>query len=536
MGETRVDLHHLLEDLRDAYPFSLEETILTEIIANSLDSGADRIAIAADPAQGALTAVDNGSGMQRAEMRRYHDIAASAKLRGHGIGFAGVGIKLGLLVCEEVTTETKRGKTHIASRWHLASRHRAPWNWISPPGFVGDRGTAVRLKLGNPLSPLVDQGFIEGIIRRHFQPLLDPAFETLLASHYPGGIGFQVNGRRLERHRASDREQAHLIIRLGRKRKPSAIGYLLRVSGALPEDERGLAISTLGKVIRRGWDWLGVTPAMQDRVGGLIEVPDLAATLTLNKGDFIRTGARGAVYLAYRKAIQEAVSRQLELWGDQRGTASDASSRMVRPLERDLDRVLEELSDDFPLLASLIDRKVGGQKRLPLAAVKSEGESNTPALTATPLSAEVLTDEETGPDDSLAIPPSAERRATDTDASPTPPSPPTPSFSPLPAENRTRKPMRYGLGIQFEHRPEDPELGRLVESTVRINEAHPAYRRAMASRSAGYHISLAVGLALASLAVEPAQEHAFLTKFLAHWGQALDESGKASRRRSRGTE
>ena len=42
MGETRVDLEHLLEDLRDAYPFSLEETLLTEIIANSLDSGAIR--------------------------------------------------------------------------------------------------------------------------------------------------------------------------------------------------------------------------------------------------------------------------------------------------------------------------------------------------------------------------------------------------------------------------------------------------------------------------------------------------------------
>jgi hypothetical protein len=28
MGETRVDLHHLLEDLRDAYPGSLEETKL----------------------------------------------------------------------------------------------------------------------------------------------------------------------------------------------------------------------------------------------------------------------------------------------------------------------------------------------------------------------------------------------------------------------------------------------------------------------------------------------------------------------------
>jgi len=40
VGETRVDLLHLLEDLRDAYPASTEETILTEIVANALDSGA----------------------------------------------------------------------------------------------------------------------------------------------------------------------------------------------------------------------------------------------------------------------------------------------------------------------------------------------------------------------------------------------------------------------------------------------------------------------------------------------------------------
>ena len=39
MGETRVDLQHLLEDLRDANTGPLEETILTEVIANALDSG-----------------------------------------------------------------------------------------------------------------------------------------------------------------------------------------------------------------------------------------------------------------------------------------------------------------------------------------------------------------------------------------------------------------------------------------------------------------------------------------------------------------
>ncbi len=112
MGETRVDLEHLLEDLRDAYPYSIAETILTEIIANSLDSGASRITMTADPAQSTLTVVDNGSGMQRKAMRQYHDIAASTKVRGQGIGFAGVGIKLGLLVCEEVIHGNQSAAAH----------------------------------------------------------------------------------------------------------------------------------------------------------------------------------------------------------------------------------------------------------------------------------------------------------------------------------------------------------------------------------------------------------------------------------------
>ena len=57
---------------------------------------------------------------------------------------------------------------------------------------------------------------------------------------------------------------------------------------------------------------------------------------------------------------------------------------------------------------------------------------------------------------------------------------------------------------------------RRCGSTRRI----PAYRRAAASRAEGYHIALASALALASLAVEPAKEHAFVTAFLASWGAA----------------
>ena len=195
MGETRVDLLHLLEDLRDAYPGALEETILTEMVANSLDSGARSIRLATESGAATLTVLDDGAGMMRRELARYHDIAASTKTRGEGIGFAGVGIKLGLLLCEEVVTETRRGKSHVATRWRLASRHKAPWKWTPPPGLLAERGTAVSLRLTNPLSPLVDPGFLEGTLRRHFQPLLDPAFAPILWSRYPHGVRFEMNGR-----------------------------------------------------------------------------------------------------------------------------------------------------------------------------------------------------------------------------------------------------------------------------------------------------------------------------------------------------
>jgi hypothetical protein len=86
--------------------------------------------------------------------------------------------------------------------------------------------------------------------------------------------------------------------------------------------------------------------------------------------------------------------------------------------------------------------------------------------------------------------------------------------------------------VQFESRPDDPELARLVDSTVWINDAHPAFARATASRSLGYHTALAVALALAPLAVEPHEEHSFINQFLAHWGSAHSATRRRGRRRA----
>ncbi|HXL46036.1 MAG TPA: hypothetical protein VN977_05485, partial [Candidatus Binatia bacterium] len=217
--------------------------------------------------------------------------------------------------------------------------------------------------------------------------------------------------------------------------------------------------------------------------------------------------------------IQEAVAHQLALWGDSGEPADRARRRAARPVERDLETVLADLADEFPLLAPLVEQRAGGQRHL-LSAGPAPGtlgrDGSLPAM------------REVAATDAPSVTPEIELAADE--AAPEMPARPPAALSHFADSARARRPVRYGLSIGFEARPDDPELGRLVESTVWVNEAHPAYRRALASRSEGYHTALAVALALAPLAVDPAKEHAFITAFLASWGAAIERRRGRKRR------
>lgn len=529
MGETRVDLVHLLEDLRDAYPHPLEETILTEIVANALDSGARTLRFETDTEAAELLAVDDGAGMTKTALTRYHDLASTGKRRGKGIGFAGVGIKLGLLACDEVVTETRRKTRHIATSWRMSKRTRAPWSWIEPLHLLeaDAEGTAVLLRLVNPLSQLLDGAFLEATVLRHFQPLFEPEFLEILSGPYPDGFSIAINGSVIVGPiRPATRDP--IVIKVGRQRKPSGVGYLARHDEPLPEAERGLAISTLGKVIRRGWDWLGITPAEPDRIEGLVEVPTLAAGLTLNKGDFLRHGQKGALFVSYRKAIQEAVTAQLGAWGT--APPPQKKTPRTRPIERDLRKVLGDLAEEYPVLATLAERRGRGQRKLPLGEPDAKGAAGEwsgddgPHPAATADAANGAGDGADGGDRNGSAP---ESPAQDTHASgvdggngAAEGSPVSATAKPPGAPGRRKRPATLSLEIRFESLTGEFALGRLIESTVWVNDAHPAYRRAVASRADAYHIALTVASALAPLTVEPAHAQGFIHRFLARWGEA----------------
>jgi len=224
-------------------------------------------------------------------------------------------------------------------------------------------------------------------------------------------------------------------------------------------------------------------------------------------------------------------------------------------LERDLERVLEDLADDFPLLRSLVDRRAGGQKRLPLpgcgdervpaplfATVATGHESTERQAASPPIGGVVKTPEEPSASPSEPLPPAPESRPSERQ-----PVGENESLAPEGGQARPhaaavggldtvagrRRPARYGLLVQFESRSGDAELARLVDNTIWINDAHPAYTRAVASRSLGYHTAIAVALALAPLAVEADQEHAFVTQFLAQWGATQTTKPAVRQRRGR---
>ena len=74
------------------------------------------------------------------------------------------------------------------------------------------------------------------------------------------------------------------------------------------------------------------------------------------------------------------------------------------------------------------------------------------------------------------------------------------------------------LTIAFTDAPGRSEMGWLVESTLWVNRAHPAYRRAARRGWEAYHVIVTVAAVLAGH-VEPGRPpQEFMSRFLSLWG------------------
>jgi len=506
MNETRVNLKHLLEDIRDSYPLPLEEVIINELIANSLDSGASQISFFIDPGQQSFTIMDNGRGMRRPALREYHNIAASTKARGRGIGFAGIGSKLSLLIAGSVVTETKGGRgSRSATAWHLASDSRAPWKFAPFSGrILSPRGTAVTIELAHLDSPLLSADFTRQTIINHYLPLFIPQLhEAILRFIYKKEVEFFVNGQKIAISESSLDQSAKLFrayVGGRRTRQPAGFGYIAIHEAHQPFQHFGLAVSTYGKIIKYGWEWLGLTLKTNANLYGIVEIPGLAEILTINKMDFLRDAASLKKYYRFRKAIQEAVLPILEMFGEKQGAGE--KPRELKPIAREVERTLRDIVADFPELLPLLGiKKIKGgggyglSKNEPLVGVAEKSENLVPLEPAGKREEE---EQKNG----------LERTQKE-------------KKSEL-GELKKRVKKGPAIYIGFETGQEDSPLARMVEDRVLINTSHPSHHKALNAGFEDYHAIFCVAWVLSQFLQEEHSTHQFINNFLFSWGK--DES------------
>jgi len=176
---SNVNWKKILENYRNNYNFSDEwEIILQEVIANTIDAGATRINLRFSHKDKKLNIIceDNGKGMSPSEFKEYHNLGSLSKDRqSKTIGFAGIGAKLCLDLCDKVYTETSNGKEKLASEWFFDHTENLPkYRYINPKNKLKfDTGTFVEI-IGLKIRDSFDLENAKRLILENYKYALEP--------------------------------------------------------------------------------------------------------------------------------------------------------------------------------------------------------------------------------------------------------------------------------------------------------------------------------------------------------------------------
>ena len=344
--ESSVNYKNLIEDLAQMYPDEVSEVIVSELLANSLDSGADCIEIIINPNENTLVVSDNGRGMSKSEFKQYHDFAAGLKRKGDSIGFAGVGAKISFNIACRVRTETRSRNFFGGSDWYFDSKRRLVWEDIQPEIIPEDR-TGTRVEVFFPSDsdfPYNSERELANLIRHNYLPLLDERFLVLYESmgFYSKRTKFLINGQPLPVTRIDDEyslEKRKDIYPAKKNGNPIGFGFFGLASEEYPisENRCGVSLCTHGKVIKS--EFLKQYPGQYGpRILGIVEIPELVKFLNTSKSDFNRPRGRGKILENLLDLVRQEFKEWLvDIGVSDAGKNEDATE--VAKIEREIRKI-----------------------------------------------------------------------------------------------------------------------------------------------------------------------------------------------------
>ena len=357
--ESSVNYKNLVENLAQMYPDEVSEVIISELVANALDSGADRIELAVNPNESILAICDNGRGMIRSQFRQYHNFAAGLKRKGNYIGFAGVGAKISFNIACRVKTETRSEKFFGGSDWYFDSEGKLVWKNIQPETIPdGKTGTRVEVHFAsNSDFPYGSGEKLADSIRDHYLPLLDERFLALYESIglYSKAIKFVVNGKQLPVTRTENRyslEKVRDIYPTNKKGKMVGFGFFGLANEDYPVSERrcGVSLCTYGKVVKS--DFLRQYPGQYaPKILGIVEIPGLIEFLNTSKSDFNRPRGKGRVL----ESLLDLIRQEFKEWLVDLGVSDvdkNEDAAEVAKIEREISKIISDVPELAEFLGS----------------------------------------------------------------------------------------------------------------------------------------------------------------------------------------
>ena len=263
----------------------------------------------------------------------------------------------------------------------------------------------------------------------------------------------------------------------------------------MPDDERGIAISTYGKVIKR--EFLNIYPSQYtDKITGIIEVPQLIMCLTTSKTDFNK---KGREWRPIRKIYEEA-QNEFKNWLNNLGalptikTSRSEASKLERTI-RQIINSLPEIEDFFR--GPYRKKDVLTSSSSGISASSTEGIQITfPEGGLGTKGSETIPDKGTDNGKRIDKNLQGEKKA-----------------SPISRKSRT------GPRIEWIDSPGRDELGWVDQGIIYINEGHPAYKRAE-KQYKYYHDLVSIAIAIARY-TDKTDIEAFelLNRFFSVWGK-----------------
>jgi len=345
--DSGVNYRNLIRDLAEMYPFDVAEVVLVELVANSLDAKPSTISIDFNPAARTLVVTDDGKGMTSSDFDQYHDFAAGLKVRGTGIGFAGVGAKVSFNIATRVVTETRSTSFSGGSNWYLQSKNKLVWEDIEAT-HLPSHGTRVEVVFEKALVYGGTED-LQRLLRRHYLPLLCPEFLDLYdqLALYPKDLRFVVDGKPVAPIDLIGYFALETVKRFFPQRGGKRIGYgvlgLAASEYPIAPDVCGVLLCTHGKVIK-GELFNQFPGPLGPRILGVVEIPEFVHFLTTSKTDFFRRSKH-----ADFERLYAPIRGEFKAWLGDLGvkTTEIAGTDEAAKLERELGKLL----DDVPELA-----------------------------------------------------------------------------------------------------------------------------------------------------------------------------------------